>query len=631
MAPSFPDDAPARTFHRPVFCDIVMKGGVTSGVSYPRAIGELARRFHLKNLGGSSAGAIAAAAAAAAEYRRRTSENLDDMGGFEILEKLPDWLGREGHLVQLFRPDRRTHALFDLALKAAAYQKARLLRLLLRCWRHWPLALLAASLPGLVLTAFALASSVHGASIPLATLGGLGGLFIALTGFAVLLLRLLRGQLKAVVEGRFGLSSGMAQAPAGEAPSLTPWLHGLLNELAGLPSERPLTFGDLWNAPVPAAGRGLLREGEPSIDLKMITTAITHGRPYELPFRENTLYFQPDTFRELFPAEVVQWMVEHSPTDPEGLDPSGWRRLPAARDLPVVVATRMSLSFPGLISAVPLGGIDFDRPALPGGRRPLEVIWFSDGGISSNFPIHFFDSMVPRWPTIAINLRQFSPDPSLDRGSRSRDNVYAIHRRSDGATESWRRIQARSPAGMMGRFFAAVLDTMQNWYDDSHLPLPGYRDRVVEIWQTKYEGGLNLDMDDRTVRRLAHKGLRAGQLMAARFSRPSSEDFRLGWDDHRWARYRSIMAAVAEAHADLQRTLYHSTDWEALILRDRDEPPASLRFDSPQQARQAWKATTGLLDLQDEWEAMGTTVEAHLGPFRGAPSPRARLGVKAMG
>ena len=47
-------------------CDIVMKGGITSGVVYPYAVCELAKTYRLVNVGGTSAGAIAAAAAGAA-------------------------------------------------------------------------------------------------------------------------------------------------------------------------------------------------------------------------------------------------------------------------------------------------------------------------------------------------------------------------------------------------------------------------------------------------------------------------------------------------------------------------------------------------------------------------------------
>jgi hypothetical protein len=51
-------------------CDVIMKGGITSGVVYPLALTELAKQFRLSQVGGTSAGAIAAAAAAAAEYGR---------------------------------------------------------------------------------------------------------------------------------------------------------------------------------------------------------------------------------------------------------------------------------------------------------------------------------------------------------------------------------------------------------------------------------------------------------------------------------------------------------------------------------------------------------------------------------
>jgi predicted acylesterase/phospholipase RssA len=50
--------------------DLVMKGGITSGVVYPLAIYELSRSYRFQNIGGTSAGAIAAVVAASAEYGR---------------------------------------------------------------------------------------------------------------------------------------------------------------------------------------------------------------------------------------------------------------------------------------------------------------------------------------------------------------------------------------------------------------------------------------------------------------------------------------------------------------------------------------------------------------------------------
>ena len=89
-------------------CDVVMKGGITSGVVYPHALCELARTYRFVNVGGTSAGAIAAAAAAAAEHGRES-------GGFARLAALPEWVGAGDNLFRLFQPQpgtRRFYALF---------------------------------------------------------------------------------------------------------------------------------------------------------------------------------------------------------------------------------------------------------------------------------------------------------------------------------------------------------------------------------------------------------------------------------------------------------------------------------------------------------------------------------------
>ena len=67
-------------------CDLIMKGGISSGIVSPRAACTLAVTYRFRSVGGASAGAIAAAAAAAAEHGRET-------GGFVRLAALPDLLG----------------------------------------------------------------------------------------------------------------------------------------------------------------------------------------------------------------------------------------------------------------------------------------------------------------------------------------------------------------------------------------------------------------------------------------------------------------------------------------------------------------------------------------------------------
>src|SRR4029079_13688149 len=90
------------------YCDVVMKGGVTSGVVYPLAVVELATKFALKNIGGTSAGAIAASLTAAAEYRRRHGS----AAGFDIIRQLPERIGAPGFLLSLFTPAPPMRPLF---------------------------------------------------------------------------------------------------------------------------------------------------------------------------------------------------------------------------------------------------------------------------------------------------------------------------------------------------------------------------------------------------------------------------------------------------------------------------------------------------------------------------------------
>src|SRR5262249_36015794 len=147
------------------------------------------------------------------------------------------------------------------------------------------------------------------------------------------------------------------------------------NETAGLqPEDKPLTFGDLWQADN--------RERQPDercINLEMMTTNLTHRRPFRIPFRDDKdlqensqFFFREDEFGLYFPKQVVEWMTSHprpAGDDQDHLElldrlkSSGFFPMPAPQDLPVVVATRMSLSFPFLLCAVPLHAIDWSQTA----------------------------------------------------------------------------------------------------------------------------------------------------------------------------------------------------------------------------------------------------------------------------
>src|SRR5688572_32993451 len=93
-------------------CDLVMKGGVPSGVVYPSALRVLARHYRFRSIGGTSAGAIAAAGAAAAQYGR-ISGGVGGLGRVE--EGMKEGGVPERNLLQA-TPEIRplVEAIFDL-------------------------------------------------------------------------------------------------------------------------------------------------------------------------------------------------------------------------------------------------------------------------------------------------------------------------------------------------------------------------------------------------------------------------------------------------------------------------------------------------------------------------------------
>jgi hypothetical protein len=346
-----------------------------------------------------------------------------------------------------------------------------------------------------------------------------------------------------------------------------------------------------------------------------MTTNVTHSRPYTLPLArtdERRFYFKVAEFRELFPKDVVDWMVAHAPPRDERFKADGLLPLPASDDLPVLVGARMSLSFPLLICAVPLYAIDYEHGPRPG--QAPEVCWFSDGGISSNFPVHFFDSPLPTRPTFAVNLRYLDADPAPGA-------EVVMAKNNIGGLAEW---FSRFKPGI-GGFLGAVFESMQSWQDNTQIRLPGWRDRVVHVCLGPGQGGLNLDMDAPLLTLLSTRGRRAGALLSDRFTGkdPASK---LTWENHRWVRFRSTLAMLEETFGKLSKRLDPADvpptpgdqAYARMVERPDDALP-SYRWDSA--ARRAWAiaATRKLHALCAEWSAS----EARLG-FK-APSPLPEL------
>jgi predicted acylesterase/phospholipase RssA len=592
-APQWPQD----------FCDLVMEGGVTSGVVYPSAVVELAQFYRFRSIGGTSAGAIAAAATAAAELDRRNAIAAAAVGGaaqqpsgFDVLAALPKQLatGAGGtRLFDLFQPEPATRPLFRM-LSSALNRKSRATLVL---------GLIAGGLSGFWVSAAVGAASVLTVAalcgsftllewVPWSLLSIVG----AFVGFAIGFYRAVTGN---VVDNGYGLCRGYAKGAeerAGPEP-LTLWLSRLINRCAGRdPDGAPVTFGELWAAPgFPPDWLGPVAPGTPSIRLEMITTNLTHARPYRLPFdADERFYFKRSELEHYFPKSVVDQLVarsqrvESKPSEPP-TKPPDLLMLPSGADLPVVFAARLSLSFPLLISAVPLWTTDFEAPV---GLRQFRRCWFSDGGIASNFPIHFFDSAaLPLWPTFGIELEQrehITNDREINAPYGGR--VWMPARNVEGRADPWLRFdEAESGAARLGKFLAAIFDTAQSWRDSCLARTVGVRDRIVRVRLEPNEGGLNLNMETATLAALQDAGLLAGRTLVDRFVRdavPQAGEHAMGWDNHRWMRLRALLAALEPQLHALARSITsvppHTTPLQALVERSptaSDASPDEYRVD----------------------------------------------------
>jgi predicted acylesterase/phospholipase RssA len=582
-------------------CDVVMEGGITSGIVYPSMVCELAERYRFKSIGGTSAGAIAATLTAAAELARQRG----DGGGFRQLAEIPQWLGEKAaegpgsNLASLFQPQPRLRALFRFATGfltpgwgARCLVWARVL---------W-LDLLLGLVPGVALVCMASTARWRLVlSLPLGLFAGGAGLLVA--GVAGLLLRA-----RLLPSHDFGLCLGYEPPETGK-PSLIAWLDAQLNKIAGMPPKRPLTFGDLEGA---------------GITLRMITTCLTLGRPFTLPFETKELYFMPTEIARFFPAWVVKWMVDNArePSSKETaeLDLGDLKPLPECTNLPVIVAARLSLSFPGLFCAVPLYAVDFTRDAVAesaspaaAGKRIPEVVYFSDGGICSNFPLHLFDNPLPRWPTFAISL------DDLDTGGARQDRVWMPRSNSAGLAATWSRLGRHPGVGAVGGLIAVIFNTARSWQENLQAAAPGYRDRIVHVALDENEGGLNLNMPTKVVEALTGYGSAAGGLLIEHFCDGKDHGIPtvMTWANHRWVRCRSTLAQLGVFLVDFAESRAQPEPGDDtfldLIHRPEGVEPKSYELSAAQRPVAA--------DVVQKLVALGA-VQKGVPPQPGAPKAR---------
>ena len=359
-------------------------------------------------------------------------------------------------------------------------------------------------------------------------------------------------------------------------PSVTPWLARSLNQLAGLPDGEIMRFGHLWTGldyserrrNPDSAQRARLRDlaADPElrlVNLELMTTDITRQRPYRFPLPEiarddpERLWLDLTELRDADGSGVVddQILAALGEGAPRRLsDAAGTVRtlhpLPDPWELPVIFAVRISMALPGLFQAVrmyrivPLTAVydDLGR-RLVGDELPevsertgeaigdvAEELWFSDGGITSNFPVHFFDAPLPRWPTVSLNLGHH-PDlaPHQD---------VSLPQDWDGDATP---VDALSSSGLS--LVAGVFFTAMKWRDNMQSALPGYRNRIAQVRTRPNEGGTNLFMARELIASMALRGAMAGARLRTRFDDESQ------WNRFRWLRLRIAVGNVERLRA----------------------------------------------------------------------------------
>jgi hypothetical protein len=643
-------------------CDLVMRGGITSGIVYPRAIAKLAETYSFRSIGGTSAGAIAAAATAAGALGVRQGKD-PFQGRFKGLpEELAKQIDGKTVLLRVFQPTKDLERLFAVLLSGLermpfGRKVASVLLSLCRNYRLCAVLGAAVVVTPLVLAAWGLGLGAGGFAL-LLLLDLLPLILFAILGGAT---GLLLDVLFRLPKNDFGICTGTGsvdrptsetppQDDAGVAP-LTDWLHELFQSLAGRSlKDDPVTFGDLWGTDDELAER--------NIDLVLMTTNATRGVSHRFPFAEGVwgpLYFNEAEFAKLFPPRVVRWLKDHSPTqrkqEPADADekdnklviPPGFYRLPPAAKLPILMGARMSLSFPFLLSQVPL-----HTPQYRAGEAKLRRCLFSDGGLTSNFPIHFFDAPIPARPTFGINL---VPDTATV-GEKGVESVLEARRNpADVAQNPWLNVwmpttnstgiqdvalfhQIQTGAWAVIDFFMMLFDTARNWGDTELAAMPGYRDRIVHVALAEDEGGLNLSMPPETVKAIGARGECAGTLLSARFAPnpgldpKTKEPIHLTWDNHRWIRYRTFMAAFDLVGRKFRATWQRSNwpaPWGTYPQLLHAKPP-SYPLAPAAQHQFAIAATEDFVDMVGSW----TDSFDHPLPHAPGRSPRPKSVLRMM-
>src|SRR5690606_18177889 len=124
----------------------------------------------------------------------------------------------------------------------------------------------------------------------------------------------------------------------------------------------------------------------------------------------------------------------------------------------------------------PEGTVEEAAASVP--APTFSAVWFTDGGLCANLPVHFFDTPLPKHPTFAFNLGPFPP--GREKSEDQAENSYLPTTNRGGLQRPWFPLPTRG-IGAWASFAGLMVHTAREWVDGAQLVIPGYRDRIVTV------------------------------------------------------------------------------------------------------------------------------------------------------
>jgi len=256
-------------------------------------------------------------------------------------------------------------------------------------------------------------------------------------------------------------------------------------------------------------------------------------------------------------------------------------------------------------------------------ENDIQVNWFSDGGICSNFPIHFFDAWLPTRPTFGINLipmpqeafteekneikPQYQSLLDVDVISKAdHDAVFdaviskTVHvpRADQPIAPEWREVKG------LKAFAQAIFSAAQNYRDTTQAMLPSYRERIVQVRFDPHEGGLNLAMTPETIKAIQQKGEKAAEKLSQYFRFPH----------HQWVRFQVLVALMEKQLKQMEDALrkinYEQLMQEQIALQTHEDLNERFPYPRPEDwCNEAIKRVEALRDLVQQWDRQKYLIE----------------------